>query len=171
MNIRQTTTNKMCIPFSRRFAMTQSASNNGEGISPKNSKEMDERTLQAKAKGVTVLIVSGNSFVTDFLRGLVAVHGYETEVVSDFHEAYVRVRGGLAHVVFIDDACFGIKNFKNFQQRAQKLIQEGIPVILLTDEPTKQHLQQISTIKFFGIVRKPVGYLQIGQVLADLIPG
>ena len=110
-------------------------------------------------------------FVTDFLRGLVAIHGYETEVVLDFHQAYVRVRRGFAHVVLIDDACFGIGNFKKFLQRTQKLIQEGVPVILLTDEHTRLHLQRHSSVKFFGIMRKPIGYRQIGQVLADLVPG
>ena len=125
--------------------------------------------MPTDVKGVKVLIVSGNHFITDFLRGLVEAHGHETAVVSDFSEALVQVQNGFAHVVFIDDACLGIGNFKNFQLRTQNLIQEGVPIILLADEQTKQHVVGHSKMKFFRIVRKPVGYQQIGQVMADLM--
>jgi len=48
------------------------------------------------------------------------------------------VQNGFAHVVFIDDSCLEMKSFKNFQLRTQNLIQEGVPIILLADEQTKQ---------------------------------
>ena len=73
------------------------------------------------------------------------------------------------HVVFIDDACLDMGNFKNFQLGMQNLIQEGVPIILLADKQTKQHVERHSTMKFFRVVRKPVGYQQISQVMADLM--
>ena len=126
-------------------------------------------TMPADAKGIKVVIVSCNPFVTDFLRGLVEAHGYETEEVSDFSEPLVPVQNGWPHVVFIDDSCLEMENFKNFQLRTQNLIQEGVPIILLTDKQTKKHVEQLPKTKFFRIVRKPVGYQQIGQVMADLM--
>jgi len=120
-------------------------------------------------KGVRVLIVSSNPFVTDFLQGLVEAHNYDTAVVTDFSEAFVQVQNGFAHVVFIDDSCLEMENFKNFQLRTQNLIQEGVPIILLADEQTKQDVERLPTMKLFRIVRKPVGYRQIGQVMADLM--
>ena len=126
-------------------------------------------TMSADAKGIKVLIVSCNPFVTDFLRGLVEAHGYETEEVSDFSEPLVQVQNGWPHVVFIDDSCLEMENFKNFQLKTRNLIQEEVPIILLTDKQTKKHVEQLPKMKFFRIVRKPVGYQQIGQVMADLM--
>jgi CheY-like chemotaxis protein len=99
----------------------------------------------------------------------VEAHGYETEEVSDFHEALVQVQNGWPHVVFIDDSCLEMDNLKNIQLRTRNLIQEGVPIILLIDKQTKQHVEQLPKMKFFRIVRKPVGYQQIGQVMADLM--
>jgi DNA-binding NtrC family response regulator len=127
------------------------------------------RTIPTDAKRVKVLIVSGNPFITDFLGGVVEAHGYETEEVSDFHDALIQVQNGRPHVVFIDESCLETDNFKNFQLRTQNLIQEGVPIILLADGQTKQHAERLSKMKFFRIVRKPVGYQQIGQVMADLM--
>ena len=120
-------------------------------------------------KGIKVLIVSVDHFVADFLRGLVKAHGYDTEDVADFHEALVRVQHDLSYVVLIDDSCWAMENFEKFQLRMQALIQEGASIILLTDEKMKQHLEQLSTMRFFRIVKKPVSYLQISDVMADLM--
>ena len=127
------------------------------------------RTIPTDAKRVKVLIVSRNPFVTDFLGGLVEAHGYETEEVSDCHQALVQVQNGWPHLVFIDDSCLGVENSKNFELRMQDLIQEEAPIIVLVDEHTKQHVERLPTRRFFRIVRKPVGYQQIGQVMADLM--
>jgi len=126
-------------------------------------------TMPTDIKGVKVLIVSCNPFVTDFLRDLVQAHGYDAAVEEDFSEALVQVQNGFAHVVFIDDSCLEMKSSKNFQLRTQNLIQEGVPIILLANEQTKQHVGRHSTMKFFRVVRKPVGYKQIGQVMVDLM--
>ena len=127
------------------------------------------RAIPTDAKQVKVLIVSRNPFITDFLGGLVEAHGYETQEVSGFYAALVQVRNGWPHVVFIDESCLEMENFKNFQLRTRNLIQEGAPIVLLADEQTKQHVEQLHKMKFFRIVRKPVGYRQISQVMADLM--
>ncbi|MDH4193943.1 MAG: response regulator [Nitrospirota bacterium] len=126
-------------------------------------------TMLMDFKGVKVLIVSTDPFITDFLRGLVGAHGYDNDAVADFHEAVGRLQNGLAHVVFIDDSCLEMENFKNFQMRTQDLIEKGLPVILLTNEQMKQDLERLPKKRFFRIVRKPVDYLQIGQVMVDLM--
>ena len=81
----------------------------------------------------------------------------------------MQVQNGWPHVVFIDESCLAMDNSKNFQLRTQNLIQEGVPIVLLADEKTKQHAERLSKIKFFRIVRKPVGYRKIGLVMADLM--
>ncbi len=135
----------------------------------KTTRTIVMRLMSMDAEEVKVIIMSCNPFVTDFLRGLVEAHGYDTAVVSDFSDALVQVQNGLAHIVFIDDACLDIGNFKNFQLGTQNLIQEGVPIILLADEQTKQEVERQPKMKFFRIVRKPLGYQQIGQVMADLL--
>lgn len=134
----------------------------------KKVEEMTSSTITTDPEGTKVLIVSCNSFVSDFLRGLVQAHGYETQEVLDFYEAQVQVENGWPDVVFIDDSCLEMEHTEKFELRAQNLIQKGVPIILLANEHTKQHVEQIPTMKFLKVVEKPVGYLQIGQVMADL---
>lgn len=126
-------------------------------------------TMSRDANEIKVLIVRCNPFVTDFLRGLVQAHGYDAAVVEDLSEALVQVQSGFAHVVFLDESCLEMDNCKNFQLRTQNLIQEGVPIVLLADKQTKQYVERLPNIKFFRIVRKPVGYQQIGQVMAALM--
>jgi CheY-like chemotaxis protein len=168
MNVKQVRTNATLIPLKRMSSMA-STEFDGRDASPQKAGKMDRWMMPTDPKGIKVLIVSCNPFVTDFLRGLVKAHGYDTAVVSDFSEALVQVQNGWPHVVFIDDSCLEAANSKNFQLRTQNLIQEGVPIILLADEQTKQDVERLPTMKFFRIVRKPVGYQQIGQVMADLM--
>lgn len=120
-------------------------------------------------KKFKVLIVSCTSFVSDFLRGLVEAHGYETKEVSDFQEAQLQVNTDRPHVVFIDDSCLEMGNTMNFELSTRNLAEEGIPIILLANEHTKQQIERpLLGMKFLQIVEKPVGYLQIGQIIADL---
>lgn len=168
MNLTQVRTKRALTTLKQVFLLTPSEFDGGDAFK-ETARTIVMRTKPTDAKGVKVLIVSCNPFVTDFLRGLVEAHGYDTAVVSDFSEALVQVQNGFAHVVFIDDACLGRGNFKNFQLGTQNLIQEGVPTILLADEQTKQDVERFPKMKFFRIVRKPVGYQQIGQVMADLM--
>ncbi len=121
------------------------------------------------ATGVKVLIVSGNSFVTDFLRGLVEAHGYETEEVQAFQETLVEESMIRPHVAFIDDSCLEIKDIKNIQLKTLQLTQAGVLTVLLASEKTKQHIEQLPTMKFLQILEKPVDYLQIGQIMANFV--
>ena len=168
MNVKQVRTNTTRIPIKRMISRTPNEFD-GRDASPKKVGKMDKWKMPTDPKGIKVLIMSCNPFVSDFLRGLVEAHGYETEEVADFQEALVHVQSGWPHVVFIDDSCLEMENTKNFELRTQNLIQEGVPIILLADEETKQHVERLPKMKFFRIVRKPVGYQQIGQVMADLI--
>ena len=125
--------------------------------------------MSIDSSGVKVLIVSGNSFVTDFLRGLVEAHGYETEEVQAFEGTLVQESNIRPHVAFIDDSCLELKDLKNFQLKILHLTQAGILTVLLASEQTKQHIEQLPTMKFFQILEKPVDYLQIGQIMADFV--
>jgi len=125
--------------------------------------------MLANAKGFKVLIVSSDIFVTDFLLGLVKAHGYETEVVVNVPESTGQLPHIFGDVVFIDDSCLGMENFKNVSWRMENLFQMGVPIILLANEQTVQFFEQNPMMKFFRIVRKPAGYLQVGQVMADLL--
>lgn len=116
-----------------------------------------------------VLIVSEDPIVTDFFQDLGKSHEYEAAVVEDLNEVVERIQSGLAHVVFIDDSCLGTKNFRNVELSTQGLIQQGWPIVLLTDERMKAHLEGLPERKFFRIVRKPVDHLHIGQAMADLM--
>jgi CheY-like chemotaxis protein len=168
MNVNQSRTNNTLSHFKRMSSMA-STECDGKDAFKETTRIIVMRPNPMDPKGVKVLIVSSNPFVTDFLKGLVEAHDYATAVVSDFSEAFVQMQNGFAHVVFIDDSCLEMKSFKNFQLRAQNLIQEGVPIILLADEQTKQRVERLPAMKFFRIVRKPVGYRQIGQVMADLM--
>ena len=168
MNLIHDRTNKTLSQFKRMYSMS-STEFDGRDAFKDTTRAIVMSTMPADAKGIKVVIVSCNPFVTDFLRGLVKAAGYETAVVADLFEALVQVQNGFAHVVFIDDACLGMGNFKDLQLGTQKLIQEGVPIILLADEQTKQDVERLPKMKFFRIVRKPLGYQQIGQVMADLM--
>ena len=168
MNLTHDRINRALNPLKQVFPLTPSEFDGGD-VLKETARTIVMRTIPTDAKRVKVLIVSRNPFITDFLGGVVEAHGYETEEVSDFHEALMQVQNGWPHVVFIDESCLAMDNFKNFQLRTQNLIQEGVPIVLLADEQTKQHAERLSKIKFFRIVRKPVGYRQIGQVMADLM--
>ena len=168
MNVNQCRTNKTLTHGKRMSSMPSTESYRSDAFK-EATRTIVMTTMPTDAKGAKVLIVSCNSFVTDFLQGLVEAHGYDTAVVEDLSEALVQVQDGFAHVVFIDDSCLETKSSKNFQLRTQNLIQEGVPIILLADEQTKQQIEWHSRMKFFRIVRKPVGYQQIGQVMADLM--
>ena len=80
----------------------------------------------------------------------------------------MRVQNGWPHVVFIDDSCLEMEDVKNFARRTQNLHKDGVPIILLANEQTKQHVERLPTMSSLQLVEKPVGYLQIGQVMADL---
>ena len=168
MNVNQVRTNNTLSHFTRRSSMASREFNKRDALK-ETARTIVMRTVPTEAKRVKVLIVSGNPFITDFLGGVVEAHGYETEEVSDFHEALMQVQNGWPHVVFIDDSCLEMENFKNLQLKTQNLIQEGVPIILLIDKQTKQDVERLPKMKFFRIVRKPVGYQQIGQVMADLM--
>lgn len=168
MKLKQVRTNRALTPFKQVVPLTPSEFDGGDAFK-ESARTIVMRTKATDAKEVKVFIVSCNPFIMDFLRGLVEVHGYDTAVVSDFSEVLVHVQKGFAHVVFIDDACLDMGNFKNFQLGMRNLIQEGVPIILLADEQTKQKVERLPKMKFFRIVRKPVGYLEIGQVMADLM--
>ncbi len=132
-------------------------------------RNQDQRRMWMDATGIKVLIVSGNSFVTDFLRGLVEAHGYETEEVQAFQETLVQETTIRPHVVFIDDSCLQMKDIKNLQQKTLHLTQAGVLTVLLVSEQTKPHIEQLSTMKFLQILDKPVDYLQIGQIMAEFV--
>ena len=80
MNVKQVRTNTTLIPIKGMISKTPTEFD-GKDASPKKTGRMDGWTMLTDAKGIKVLIVSCNSFVTDFLRGLVEAHGYETEEV------------------------------------------------------------------------------------------
>ena len=168
MNVKQVRTNTTRIPIKRMISRTPNEFD-GRDASPKKVGKMDKWKMPTDPKGIKMLVVSGNPFVTDFLQVLVKANGYESEKVSDFSEALVQVQNGLAHVVFIDDSCLKMDNFKNFKLRTKNLIQEGVPIILLADEKTKQHVERLPAMGFFRIVGKPVDYFQIGQVMVDFM--
>jgi len=168
MNLMLDRTNRALTPLKQVLPLTPSEFHGGDAFK-ETARTIVMRTMFTDAKGVKVLIVSSNPFVTDFLQGLVEAHNYDTAFVTDLSEAFVQVQKGFAHVVFIDDSCLEMKSFKDFQLRTQNLIQEGVPIILLADEQTKQDVERLPTMKLFRIVRKPVGYQQIGQVMADLM--
>lgn len=119
--------------------------------------------------GIKVLIVSGNSFVTDFLRGLVEAHGYETEEVQAYQEVLVQESKIRPHVAFIDDSCLEMKDMKNFQLTTLHLTQAGVLTVLLASEQTKLHIEQLPTMKCLQILDKPVDYIQIGQIMANFV--
>ncbi len=121
------------------------------------------------ATGIKVLIVSGNSFVTDFVRGLVEAHGYEAEEVQAFQEVLLQQSTIRPHVAFIDDSYLEMQGMKNFQQETLHLTQAGVLTVLLAGEQTKLHIEQLPTMKFLQILDKPVDYLQIGQIMANFV--
>jgi CheY-like chemotaxis protein len=168
MNLTQVRTNRALTPLKQVSPLTPSEFEGGDAFK-ETARTIIMRTKPTDAKGVKVLIVSCNPFVTDFLGGLVEAHGYDTEEVSDCHQAFVQMQNGWPHVVFIDDSCLGVENSKNFQLRMQDLIQEGVPIIVLIDKHTKQHVERLPKMKFSRIVRKPEGYQQISQIMADLM--
>ncbi len=129
----------------------------------------DMSRMSMDAAGIKVLIVSGNSFVTDFLRGLVEAHGYETEEAQAFQGTLVQESKIRPHVAFIDDSCLEMKDIKNFQLKTLHLTQAGVLTVLLASEQTKQVIEQLPTMKFFQILEKPVDYIQIGQIMADFV--
>jgi len=165
MNLKQVRTNKTLIPLRQMPPLIPIKLAGGDDF----KETVGNMMMLPESKGVKVLIVSGDPVITDFLQGLVEAHGYDTAVVPGFREAHAQVENGFAHVVFIDDSCLEIGNFKNFQLRTQELIQERVPVILLTNELMKQYGERLRTMGFFRIVRKPVGYIQISQVITDLM--
>ncbi len=125
--------------------------------------------MSTNTKEVKVLIVSCNPFVSDFLRGIVEAHGYSTEAVSDFYKAQVRMKIGWPNFIFIYDSCFEWGNLKNFELRTRRWTHKGIPLILLANTHTKQQVEELPMCKLLQIVEKPVGYLQIGHLMSDLV--
>ena len=91
MNLRLVKTSKTLLPFKGMFGMPLPEWD-GREVSPKSPRQSDRGGGPPGSKGVNVLIASEDPFVTDFLRGLVAIHGYEAEVVTDFDEASMKVR-------------------------------------------------------------------------------
>ncbi len=132
-------------------------------------RKKDKRRMSMDGSGIKVLIVSGNSFVTDFLRGLVEAHGYETEEVQSFQETLMQESKIRPHVAIIDDSCLEMKDMKNFELRTLYLTQTGVLTVLLASEQTKQMIKKLPSMKFLQILEKPVDYLQIGQVMADFV--
>ncbi len=129
----------------------------------------DKWSMSMDETGIKVLIMSGNSFVTDFLRGLVEAHGYETEEVPTFQKTLVQESTIRPHVVFIDDSCLEIKDMKNFQLQTLHLTQAGVLTVLLASQQTKQQIGQFTAGNFLQILDKPVDYLQIGQIMANFV--
>ena len=131
--------------------------------------EKDNWRMSMEETGIKVLIVSGNSFITDFLRGLVEAHGYETDEVQAFQETLVQESKIRPHVVFIDDSCLEMKDMKNFQLKTLHLTQAGVLTVLLASQQTKQQIGQFPTGNFLQILDKPVDYIQIGQIMANFV--
>ena len=163
MNLTHDRTNRALNHLKQVFPLTPSEFDGGDALK-ETGRTIVMTPMPTDVKGVKVLIVSGNHFITDFLRGLVEAHGYDTAVVSDLSEALVQVQDGFAHVVFIDDACLGMGNFQNFQLGTQNLIQEGVPIILLADEQTKQDVERLPTMKFYRFAGNPPASSLSGKI-------
>ena len=131
--------------------------------------EKDNCRMSMNTTGVKVLIMSGNSFVTDFLRGLVEAHGYETEEVQNFQQTLAQESKIRPHVAFIDDSCLEMKDIKNLQLKTMYLTQAGVLTVLLASQQTKQQIGQLPTSNLLQILDKPVDYLQIGQIMANFV--
>ncbi len=168
MNVGPVKTIETLRSFKRIPSMASTDFNEKSGH-PQEVGDWNRWTESTQGEGIKVLIVSGNSFVTDFLRGLVEAHGYETEEAQAFRETLVQESKIRPHVAFIDDSCLEMKDIKNFQLKTLQLTQAGVLTVLLASEQTKQVIEQLPTMKFFQILEKPVDYIQIGQIMADFV--
>ncbi len=162
------TVEDMSMPLMKKWFQPAGFSSSENEISTEWEKEILGYNPSENQQVLKVSIFSPDRCVREFLQGILAFQGYQQIHATDLQGSCFDLTSHSDQVVILDGAyLMGIES-EGIGGQVQRLVQEGVHLLVLADRQLKSDFTAIQRTKGCQVLWKPLDYRQVGQVMAQI---
>ena len=150
----------------------QMRTDNSRSSNLENSEELEKHIFGSKAlrnqSPRQIWIVSPDWLIQDFLYGILTFQGQSHIKVRELQEIFCDRLMQSDDIMFLDGVYLMGPESERVRGRVQVLTQAGVHVLVLVERLREADVEVIWDAQGYQLLRKPLDYRKVGQVIAQM---